>query len=191
MNKTATLETSWRNLLAFALLSLTVAGRAEGTNALARVDFQAFKIITDRNIFNPNRSSRSTRNSTERPVRVESFALVGTMSYEKGDFAFFDGSGSQFKSVLKAGETIGGYKITEITPTGVKLEANGQQKELLVGMQMKKEDEGEWQVSARPAAAVSASAPASSGTGSESTSSGEESEILKRLMLQREQEITK
>src|SRR5205085_7839701 len=105
-----------------------LAGRAQSTNPPGRLDFQAFKILTERNIFDPNRSSDSgPRSEPRKAARVESFALVGTLSYEKGNFAFFDGSGSAYRKALKTGDTIAGYKIAEITAAGVKLEANGKQ----------------------------------------------------------------
>jgi len=35
------------------------------------------------------------------------------MSYEKGPFAFFEGSSSEFQKVLKQDDTIAGFKIGE------------------------------------------------------------------------------
>ena len=91
------------------LLATGLIGRPQSTNAVARPDYQSFKIITDRNIFDPNRSSRSSRRTEEaKPARVESFALVGTMSYENGTYAFFDGTGSSYRKAIKTGDTIAG-----------------------------------------------------------------------------------
>src|SRR5690348_9065903 len=61
---------------------------AAGTNSNSSpLDFSAFRLVVDRNIFDPNRAPR--RGPTA-PVRtVDAFTLVGTMSYEKGIFAFF------------------------------------------------------------------------------------------------------
>ena len=173
------------------LLATGMIGRAQNTNAVARPDYQSFKIITDRNIFDPNRSSRSSRPRTEgpRPARVESFALVGTMSYENGTYAFFDGSGSSFRKAVKTGDVIAGHKVAEISADRVKLEVNGQQIELGVGVQMKKQDEGEWQLSGR-AESFGTSAPATAtAEKSDSASGGEESDVLKKLMQKREQEL--
>jgi len=158
----------------------------------ARLDLDSFRLIWERNIFNPNRSGRYTR--TPPPVRrrepdrrapVESFALMGTMSYEKGNFAFFEGSGSQYQKVLETSNTIGGYTITEITQAHVKLEStNGQAIELPVGMQMRRQEEGEWTVSER----AQASGGYSRSSSSSNSSGPESSEALKRLMERREQE---
>jgi len=71
--------------------------------------------------------------------------LVGTLHYEKGSFAFFEGSSAQYRIVLEPSDLIAGYKITDIAPSYVTLEAtNGQAITMRVGMQMKKRDEGEW-----------------------------------------------
>ena len=67
-------------------------------------DFDAFRIITDRNIFDPNR--RPPRVNREAPPpAVDSFTLTGTMSYQKGFFAVFDGTSSDYHKVLEPGGT--------------------------------------------------------------------------------------
>jgi hypothetical protein len=172
------------------LLVTGLIGRAQSTNAVARLDYESFKIITDRNIFDPNRSSRSrTRTDGPRPARVESFALVGTMSYENGTYAFFDGTGSSYRKAIKTGDTIAGYKVSDISADRVKLEANGQQIELNVGVQMRKQEEGEWQLAGR-AESFGTSSPATATTEkTDSASGGEESDVLKKLMQKREQEL--
>jgi len=172
------------------LLATGVVGHAQSTNAVARPDYQSFKIITDRNIFDPNRSSRGPRRTEgPRPARIESFALVGTMSYENGTYAFFDGTGSSYRKGVKAGETIAGFKIADISSDRVKLESNGHEIELNVGMQMKKQDEGEWQLSGR-AESFGTPSPATTVTEkTDSASGGEESDVLKKLMQKREQEL--
>lgn len=124
--------------------------RSSETNAPSRLDFSAFRIIAERNIFNPNRTARSTERpprETRRAPRVESFALVGTMSYAKGAFAFFDGSSSDLRKSLSPGGTIAGYTVREIKAAGVKLEGHGSTLELPVNGQLRREDDGEWQVS--------------------------------------------
>ena len=74
----------------------------------ARLDLESFRLIWERNIFNPNRTGRysrtqqyTRRREPDRRAPVESFALMGTMSYEKGNFAFFEGSSSQYQKVLE------------------------------------------------------------------------------------------
>ena len=137
---------------------------AQSTNApvapvSSRSDYSSFKLITERNIFNTRRSPRyvpPSQNSTAtRPRnRSESFALVGTMRYDKGPFAFFDGNRSDYRKVLKPDDTIGGFKVAEILPSAVKLTSSTNEIELPVGMQLRREDEsGEWVKSERPESA--------------------------------------
>ncbi len=179
----------WATLV--LLLTTGMIGRAQSTNAAARLDYQSFKIITDRNIFDPNRSSRSprTRNEGPRPARVEAFALVGTMSYENGTYAFFDGTGSSYRKAAKAGDSIAGHKIADISADRVKLEVNGLQIELNVGVQMRKEDEGEWQLAGRAESFGTTSPAPATAEKTDSASGGEESDVLKKLMQKREQEL--
>lgn len=114
-----------------------------------RLDEAAFRIIAERNIFNANRSGGTVRppTPTRRPATVEVFALVGTMTYEKGTFAFFEGSRSDYTKVLKADGIIAGHKVVEIQANRVKLDIGGKELELPVGSQMRREDEGAWQIS--------------------------------------------
>ena len=69
------------------------------------------------------------------------------MNYdEKGPLAFFDGTRSEYRKVLKPGETIAGYKVEEVTPTSVKLASPTNEVQLAVGMQLRREDDGKWQM---------------------------------------------
>jgi len=160
----------------------------------ARNDFEAFRIIAQRNIFNPNRSARggSRNDSAEssKAVKTESFALVGTMLYADRELAFFDSSSASYRKVLKPGDSIAGYKVNEVAPNHVKLEANGKVVELSVGQQLKRENDGEWIVSGRSTSETASSSGASN-TSSSSTSSEDEDEAVKRLMKKREEENNK
>jgi hypothetical protein len=218
---------NWRLLgsLALALFSLVTSSLAESTNAptLPKSDFERYRIIGERNIFNAGRSGRTglaATKETKRAPRVDTVALVGVMSYEKGTFAFFEGSSSDFRKVLKTGGTIAGYTVREITAGGVRLQSGETTVQLKVNNQLRREDDGEWEITARtdPGSGSSSSSSSSgsssrrdrdsastdgrdrrgsrtsdNGGSSTATSSGgpagDASEILKRLMQQREQEL--
>jgi len=176
-------------------LSANASDGAAGTNAASGSSFESFKIISDRNIFNQNRSPGSARldeaGSRRAPV-VQSFSLVGTMSFEKGTFAFFDGSRPEYKKPLKAGDKIAGYEIKEIQPNGVHIANETNQFELKVGQQLRREDDAEWQVATAREAAVTNTAVPTSETESPPLSSGgsdSEDEALKRLMEKRAKEL--
>ena len=180
-------------LMMMLLLLMTQAGAlAQSSNAVNPRDYAAFKIVPERNIFNPNRSARGPgipRTDQEKPVKVDAFSLLGTMSYEKGQYAFFDGSSGDFHKVVSPANMIGGFTLKEIHPNRVKLEKDGKEFELEVGQQMKRQDEGEWKVSSESFVGQTSStsnSPSGSSTGSSSSFGGSESDILKRLREKRE-----
>lgn len=139
------------SLVALLGLGLVAPAMGQATNATTSLNYDSFRIITDRNIFNPHRYGRSTSSGSDRPrsyTRADSFALVGTMAYEKGLFAFFEGSNSEYRKVLKQDETIAGFKVADIQPAYVRLASPTNQLELRVGMQLLHSDDGTWQLGA-------------------------------------------
>ena len=161
----------------------------------SKLDEASFAIIPERNIFNANRSGgRVTVASSRRQPRIETFTLVGTMAYEKGVFAFFEGSSSEFTKAVKAEGVIAGHKLAEIYAGSVRLEADGKQIELPIGSQMRREDAGTWlmrEAVGSSGGSESASPVSRSGSGpsaSPSAAPANQSEILKRLMERREKE---
>jgi len=187
------------------LLGLPASGFAGDTNnPTAAVAYPSFKIISQRNIFDPNRrggaGDHGRRIDPNRLARAEGFALVGTMIGKGGEYAFFSGSDARYKKVLKVSGVIANYTVIEVAPDHVKLATNGSQITMPVGMQMKKLDAGEWQMVDGTIAL--AKTPEVSGATSSETKDTESSEdvpsvggsadaVLKRLMQQREKELTK
>ena len=182
------------------------------TNALAQsapvtpetrdvIGFSDFKIIAERNIFNPSRRAPGRPGQFEpsrQPTRIDYLNLVGAMSYEKGRFAFFDGSSSEYRKSVKPGDSIAGYKVASVGQDKVILQNGDKKIDLPVGGQLKREDQGEWRLISNPESFASSNAVASaSGTNSPSTSGSSDSKsdsssdetnpILKRLMEARRQ----
>jgi hypothetical protein len=160
-----------------------------GPAAAAGTNFESYRLIVERNIFNQSRSPRAVRREAP-PARVapkvQSLALVGTMSYAKGEFAFFDGTKPEYKKPVKTGEKIGGYEIKEITPASVKVANETQEFDLKVGQELRREDDGDWSLATSPRERPSG--PLGE-TESGSTGSGSEDEALKRLMEKRAKEL--
>ena len=146
----------WPTLLLLGLLAGQQALAQTNTRPV-RLDFSSFKLITDRNIFSPTRTpSRPMRYETPRTQaptysRSDYFSLVGTMEYEKGPFAFFDGASSQYRKSLRLGDTntIAGYTVTDITQNQVRLVHETNIVDLKVGMLMRHDGQGNW-VSSMP-----------------------------------------
>jgi hypothetical protein len=193
------------------ILALALAG---GLGAFAQsnnqvpgpADYGSFsRFVTDRNIFDPNRqphytsSGRIRPRTTTRPhsSSAPAFTLVGTMSYEKGLFAFFSGNNEDLKKVLPAMEKIAGYTVTAIAPGRVTLETTNKQEklELKVGDVMRQES-GKWELAGTgdlPAGESSGTTATPGSSGGETpaaapTPAGEPNDVLKRLMEKRAKE---
>jgi hypothetical protein len=182
---------------------------AQSSTAPGPADYARFtSFITERNIFDPNRYPHDSRarHTTYTPRRsspsAPTFTLVGTMSYGKGMFAFFDGNNSDLRKVLYQSDTngIAGFTVTEITLTGVKLQSADKKETvpMKIGEMMRQEGD-HWQpVGQGELAAVAGDANAASAATDNSYSPDTSSapspalngnEILKKLMQQREQEL--
>jgi hypothetical protein len=165
------------------------------------VEFADFRIISQRNIFNLNRvPPRGSRAPAPAPAFVDAFSLVGTMTYDKGLIAFFDGTRPEYQKAIQPTNTIGGYKLVAVLPSSVRLETRGAQFEMKLGMQLRRDETSArlygdgfgattydnasaGGTNAVPATATDSAAAAPSGP------TPEASEILKRLMQKREQEL--
>jgi hypothetical protein len=157
---------TWKSaLLTVAWLVSSFPAAAQSTTG---TDFASFQIIGQRNIFDPNRVPHRRTGATARVV--DSFSFVGTLSYAKGTFAFFDGTSPDFRKVLELDGSIAGFKVAAITPKSVKLlsETNAisgtNEIVLEVGTQIRRNDDGQWEVSSEPAAYASTGGTSTSGS---------------------------
>jgi hypothetical protein len=183
-------------LFPFSFFLLALLAPAQSTNdSTATTDFSSFQIIVDRNIFNPDRYGRTYHPPYERRG-VPTFSLAGTMSYRKGMFAFFDGTSEQYRKALQQGGTVAGYTVKKIDFDGVQLQSSGKTIEMKVGAAMRLEG-GAWELSApgdwgeiatTDSGTGSGTAQETSETSTNLPSSGEESDVLKRLMEKRKQQ---
>jgi len=135
-------------LLALAFATATVAAPVQSNTVPTGLDLSAFKIITERNIFDPNRrpsrGSPTRRYDNPAPRRKEYVALVGTMSYEKGALAFFDGASSSYRKAVKSEETIAGYTVKEIEANRITLAVGTNSFQMSVGKELRLQDDGQW-----------------------------------------------
>jgi len=189
-------------VLALALVNGLFAG-AQSNGVPGPTAYAAFsRFITERNIFDPNRYAHSSMRPYQptRTIRsTPTFTLVGTMSYEKGMFAFFDGNNSDLRKVLYQSDTngIAGFTVSEITLTGVKLQTADKKQMVWMRIgEMMRQEGNEWQPAGRGELAgntVESAAPATGSSSSDvSTASGSASEpndVLKKLMQLREKEL--
>jgi hypothetical protein len=177
---------------------------APSTNTYSRTDYSSFKVINDRNIFSANRSGRvASRGPTRKPTKVDTFTLVGTVDYSKGLFAIFEGSSSAFSKTVKVGDSLAGYKITDVDLDHVTIAStNGAPIVLHVGSQMRRIDDGEWELGSGPAPTVAKAEPkengdepaaastnTNSGSSDEPAPSAGDNDVLKKLMQKRKAEV--
>lgn len=146
----------------FLALALALAGGAtafaQSSNVPGPQDYDRFSsFVTERNIFDPNRVPAYTPGGRPfQPRRTQrytpTFTLVGTMSYEKGMFAFFDGNSPELRQVLYQSDSnnIAGYTVAEITLAGVKLQSADKKQtvDLKIGDSMQ-QDGDTWQLAGR------------------------------------------
>ena len=185
------------------LLGSATFAFAQSNGVPSPTDYARFSsFVTDRNIFDPSRQPHSytpgnrprvrTRTRTETPGIV----LVGTMSYEKGWFAFFNGNSDELKKALRVGEKIADYTVAGILPGSVRLESADKkaQLDLKVGDGLRQEN-GKWvfagtgEVAAAPVASpANDSANEDKSAPAAPPSAVEQNDVLKRLMQMREKE---
>jgi hypothetical protein len=154
---------SWRWRPSLAAVALAIAGglfaNAQSAKTSAQpTDFSAFRIISDGNIFNPDRRGRTPSNyrpRTTRSVRRPGFSLTGMMSYNEGEtpgiYAFFDGTSSDYRKVLTHDGMIAVFKIVAIGKDSVTLLRDTNQTVMKIGMQMRDEGGGHWVLTSEPA----------------------------------------
>lgn len=198
--------------LLIMLAAVLAGGRAFAQSVTNNVpgptDYNAFsKFIADRNIFDANRRPHHPgAHRVVAPPRTYSaaapaFSLVGTMSYQKGVFAFFNGNSDDLKKALLVSGQIADYTVAKINYGRVMLETTNQKQkvEMKVGDVMREEN-GVWQMTGpgdlTPDGGSSGTnhdsngAAADNGGGSHPApaSTNSASDILKRLMERRKEE---
>lgn len=176
----------------------TTDGKNSSISKNMGVSYESFKIVQERNIFDPKRMSRAARASArgsaaeaKKAAKVDTFSLVGILNSASGDFAFFEGSSSEFKKVARPKDSFAGFRVTEVTPNQVSLIVEGKTNRLSVGSRMKRQDDGPWEMASAGETIAAASSDSSSTSEDKGSSGGEsgESDILKRLRLKREREM--
>lgn len=197
-------------VLALGLLALTASAADKRRNAsppaaptavgaiAPNIGFDAFQIVVERNIFNPNRSSRTRAAPEEKPVRTDELSLVGVVQYDGDRIAVFEGTEAAFRKGVREGESVADFRVTRIAADGIELAHNDRQLAIKVAQQLRRPEGGEWKVSASLVARAEPSAPATNGSGpgrgAEAAAGGipaDASEVLKRLMQKREKQLKK
>lgn len=147
--------------------------------------FDVFRIVAERNIFNPNRVGLTRAAPEARPPRIDEIALVGTVEFGGQRVALFESAEAAFRKSVREGETIGDFTVAKVGAAGIELAREGRTLPLRVAEQLRRPEGGEWSVVAAPDAPraenrADAAAPAIP---------ADASDVLKRLMRQREKQL--
>ena len=157
--------------------------------------FEAFGLIVERNIFNPNRTGRSASASEAKPVRVDEIALVGTMTSDQGLLAFFESADSSFRKTVRVGDSLAEFKVARITSGGVELAQGDAALALMVAQRLRRVEGGAWTVDtsgtdAAPGTGLSAGRRAVD-PDAPAEIPADASDVLKRLMKKREKQLNR
>lgn len=145
---------------------------------------EAFALVTERNIFNPNRTARPRAAPEEKPVRTEEVALVGVVGFGADTAAVFHSADPRLRGEAAAGGRLGDFSVVAVTPAGVELRAGERTFTLAVAQRLTRVEGGEWTASAAPVPEVR-SRPEAAPVEVPANAS----EVLKRLMKQREKQL--
>lgn len=151
----------------------------------------AFRVITDRNIFNAYRTGRRERTEAPAP-RVDTLTLVGTMDYAKGLFAFFDGTAADNRKAVQVGQSVDQFKVDKIEANRVELEHAGQRFTMAVRQQLRRPEGGDWSLGTNDASgpeSAPAAATADPGAGAPAAIPADVSDIVRRMMEQRQKQL--
>jgi hypothetical protein len=169
-------------------------------------EFKDFKIILDRNVFDPSRSQRSSREERTRRVQPpDRLVLAGALIDNQRAVAFFEGSKREYNTEIQRGETIDGYVITSIRTDRIIMQKGNHRIDLPVGSSLTKRSGEDWALSSRETYDDSpprydssekdsvTSGSIASGAQERSTASnvnvGSSNDIMKKLMERRRQEV--
>lgn len=147
-------------------------------------NLEAFALLTERNIFNPNRTARTRAAPEEKPVRTEEVALVGVVGFGQSTAAVFHSADPRLKGEAGPGGRLGEFTVVAVSPSAVELRAGERTFTLAVAQRLTRVEGGEWTASAAPvpeARSRTEAAPVEVPANA--------SEVLKRLMKQREKQL--
>jgi hypothetical protein len=175
--------------VAVALLAGAKAAAPEATPTTP----DPVRVITERNIFNPARTPRSSAadgapSAPPSPV-AEVLTLVGVLDDGQRRLAFFDGTTATLRQALKVGGTVAGVTVGAIDLQQASLTADGQTFVLRVGNALAREPGGPWRAAPEARIADSPAGPAPTTSPSSTSSPSDSSDALRRLKERRRKQL--
>ncbi len=169
-------------MLAVAILALGMSGNAQQTRSRARASakedgFAQFQVITDRNIFDPNRIPVSRRQGSDSDENqgdsAEGANLRGVWITNLESLAFIDSNRAEYSGTPAKGAALGGWKLADIQIDKVILEKDGRRLDWPVGQRIERDGAGNWTLAGAAPSASGARSGRRAGSGaSRGNSSG-------------------
>jgi hypothetical protein len=159
--------------------------------------FSRFSIITQRNMFDPERRPyRKKKYKEEKPENEikapEKISLSGVIVYNKKAIAIFQGTSAEYNVELEKGDMIAGFKILGIHTDSIELENEDGRIKIPVGSGLSKTDDENWEsvssVNLPVSGDVAKKKPGNDVKEKKSENAGA-SDLLKRLMERRKREM--
>ena len=187
-------------VVVLVLASVPAVGHAQEARSSTEPTFELYRIVADRNIFDPNRrpSQPEQLSTPEESPPPDQLALIGALVNDEGAVAFFEGSRAEYSVDVKLGETSAGLRIAEIRTDRLTLENEGRQIELPVGSGLSRLGEGEWELasvdlpsrsSSEDWTATSSTQTSSRDPDNEESASGSSNDLLERMKARRQEEL--
>jgi hypothetical protein len=191
-------------------------GFAEEPSSSSEEGFGAFRIVVDRNIFDPTREQPKPNPQTAPPPeQPDHLDLVGVLISEREAVAFFEGAGATGGGACKRGQTVGDCTVSAIATSTVTLERGAEKIQLAVGRRLSTWKSGKWEVVEAPAGSSTRSGAGESADpardrqsasprekegretnatdrkpdGKKGKDGGSSEDVLKRLMERRQKEV--
>jgi hypothetical protein len=157
--------------------------------------FSSFRLVQSRNVFDPDRraprAAAPVRESVS-PAREDIIMLTGTMVQPDRALAFFGGSRPEYRKVLGLASEVAGYTLVSITSSHVELERDGEQLRLRVGHGLRRQGDGAWETTNEiPPPGSSPPATIAGPASGDAPSGGAISDLMKRMMQRRQQEVSR
>ena len=160
------------------------------------IDLKSFDVVIKMNIFDPERGTPppKPRPATPPPPPVpDRMSLKGTLVEPGKSHAFLDGNQSDFRKVAELNASVGDFKLKEITSEYAILSLEeGNEFKLMVGDELERPPEGEWKLISNSGRSGFSSGSGMGSASAPSSSSNDESEmsdVMKRLMERRKQQM--
>ena len=184
-------------VLAMSLIlatGLLAGGQNEPAKPAVDPAYESFRMVIDRNIFNPQRNGKPGGEVKVASSADDYIDLLGALITSEGALAIFEGSETEYNAILRSAQTLAGMRLTEIGTDQVRLQQGDRQLDLPVGYRLSRSRGGAWEVGDGPLTEIAhtTGTQVQDSTGSAGDTKEIEApadEVTKKLMEKRRREL--